>query len=105
MDCSRVQLRRCAADGQAEAESTRAVGAAKAEAYEAGVRSMEPDAYTAVQLAGILGSHGVKLVPDVSVSGAEGGGSHGALAGALMGRMVGSLTVTPVPSAVKNGHQ
>ena len=66
-------------------------------------------AYTAVQLAGILGSHGVKLVPDVSVSGSgEGGGSHSALAGALMGRMVGSLTVAapkPVTPVVKNGHQ
>jgi uncharacterized membrane protein YqiK len=89
--------------GLAEAESTRAVGAAKAEAYEAGVKSMGPQAYTAVQLAGILGLHGVKLVPDVSVSGSEGGGSS-ALAGALMGRMVGSLTAPSVPGVVKNGH-
>ena len=93
------------ARGLAEAESTRAIGAAKAEAYEAGVRSMGPEAYTAVQLAGILGSHGVKLVPDVSVSGSEGGGSS-ALAGALMGRMVGSLTTAAaVLPVVKNGHQ
>ena len=93
--------------GQAEADSTRAVGAAKAEAYEQGVKSMGSEAFTAVQLAGILGQHRVKLVPDVSVSGSE-GGSSSALAGALMGRMVGSLTapalpvVAPVP---KNGHQ
>ena len=88
--------------GQAEAESTRAIGAAKAEAYEQGVRSMGPEAYTAVQLAGTLGAHGVKLVPDVSVSGPE-GGSSSALAGALMGRMVGSLSVAPL-KAVKNGQ-
>ncbi len=93
--------------GQAEAESTRAVGAAKAEAYEQGVRSMGAEAYTAVQLAGILGSHGVKLVPEVSVTGSEGGGSS-ALAGVLMGRMVGSLLPAapkPVLPVVKNGHQ
>jgi uncharacterized membrane protein YqiK len=92
--------------GQAEAESTRAVGAAKAEAYEQGVRSMGPEAFTAIQLAGILGQHGVKLVPEVSVSGSE-GGSSSALAGALMGRMVGSLAappVRPLPVVLKNGQ-
>ncbi len=51
---------------------------------------MGSEAFTAVQLAGILGRHGVKLVPDVSVTGSE--GSSSALAGALLGRMVGSLT-------------
>lgn len=93
------------ARGLAEAESTRAVGAAKAEAYEQGVRSMGPEAYTAVQLASILGQHGMKLVPEVSVSGGE-GGSSSALAGALLGRLVGSVTA-PVVKAVlplKNGH-
>ena len=68
---------------------------------------MGSEAFTAVQLAGILGSHGMKLVPDVSVSGAE-GGSSSALAGALLGRMVGPLAapaVKPLPAVVKNGHQ
>ncbi len=91
--------------GQAEAESTRAVGAARAEAYEQGVKAMGTEAFTAVQLAGILGEHGVKLVPDVSVTGGE-GGSSSALAGALLGRMVGSVAapaMKPVP--VKNGHE
>ncbi len=75
---------------EAEADGTRAVGAAKAEAYAQGVKSMGVEAYTAVQLAGILGSHHVKLVPEVSVTGSDGGSN--ALAGVLMGRMVGTLT-------------
>ena len=91
--------------GEAEAASVRAVGAAKAEAYEQGVKSMGADAFTAVQLANILASNHVKLVPDVSVSGADAGGGSGALAGMLMGRMVGGAKPTPVIPAVKNGHQ
>ncbi|MEW6430797.1 MAG: SPFH domain-containing protein [Myxococcota bacterium] len=75
--------------GEAEAEATRAVGAAKAAAYREGVESMGGDAFTAVQLASILGEHQVKLVPEIAVSGGEGGGG-GALATALVARMLKS---------------
>lgn len=73
--------------GNAEAEATRAVGAAKAEAYEQGRRSLGTESFTAMQLATILGEHGVKLVPEISVTGAEGGGG---LANVLMARMLAS---------------
>lgn len=75
--------------GEAEAEATRAIGAAKAEAYREGVESMGGDAYTAVQLASILGEHQVKLVPEIAVSGGEGGGG-GALATAMVARLLKS---------------
>jgi uncharacterized membrane protein YqiK len=68
--------------GEAEAVSVRAIGAAKAEAYRLGQESLGPAQYTAVQLAAILGEHGVKLVPDIAV------GSDGGLASALVGKML-----------------
>ncbi len=71
--------------GEAEALSLRAVGAAKAEAYRVGVEAMGEQAYTALQLAQTLGQHGVKLVPDVAVTGEAG---QGALAAALVGKML-----------------
>jgi uncharacterized membrane protein YqiK len=74
--------------GDAEAEATRAIGAAKAAAYKEGVESMGGDAFTAVQLANILGEHQVKLVPEIAVSGGAEGGSGGALATALVARLL-----------------
>jgi uncharacterized membrane protein YqiK len=91
--------------GDAEAEATRAVGQAKAEAYTVGVGAMGRDAFTAVQLATILGEHGVKLVPEIAVSGGEGGGG---LATALVARLL-KAELTPGSAAeqpaVGNGHQ
>ena len=73
--------------GDAEAQSTRAVGAARAEAYDKGRQAMGPEAYAALQLASVLAEHGVKLVPDISVSGQDQGG----LAAALVGRMLAPM--------------
>ncbi len=92
--------------GDAEADATRAVGAAKAEAYTVGVQAMGAEAFTAVQLAGILGEHQVKLVPDIAVSG-EGGSN--ALATAMVAKLLrngaAAPKVTPVttPALPKTG--
>ncbi|MBK7863081.1 MAG: flotillin family protein [Archangiaceae bacterium] len=81
--------------GDAEAHATRAIGAAKAEAYRVGVEAMGEAEFTALQLAQTLGQHGVKLVPDVAVTGEAG---QGALASALVGRMLLNGKVpTPIP--------
>ena len=69
----------------AEADATRAVGAAKAEAYRLGRESLGAESYTAMQLAAILAEHQVKLVPDISVSS---DGSANGLASVLIGRML-----------------
>lgn len=71
--------------GDADAAATRAVGLAKAEAYRVGIEAMGPDGFTAVQLAGVLGEHQVKLVPDIAVGGEGGGG----IAAAMLGRLLG----------------
>jgi uncharacterized membrane protein YqiK len=54
-----------------EAEAIRATGSAKAEAYKAGVESLGAQPYTMMQLMQIVGERNVRIVPDVSVSGAS----------------------------------
>ncbi|MGC9940948.1 MAG: SPFH domain-containing protein [Verrucomicrobiota bacterium] len=56
-----------------EAEAIRATGRAKAEAYRAGVESVGVQGYTLMQLMQIVGDRNVRIVPDVSVTGANGG--------------------------------
>ena len=54
-----------------EAEAIRATGAAKAEAYRVGVESLGAQSFTLMQLMQIVGERNVRIVPDVSVSGAN----------------------------------
>ena len=54
-----------------EAEAIRATGAAKADAYKVGVESLGAQPYTMMQLMQIVGERNVRIVPDVSVSGAS----------------------------------
>ncbi|HWY78177.1 MAG TPA: SPFH domain-containing protein, partial [Verrucomicrobiae bacterium] len=68
-----------------EAEAIRATGTAKAEAYRAGVDALGAQGYTVMQLMQIVGERNVRIVPDVSVSGAT--GSNGLVDG-LIGLMV-----------------
>ncbi len=56
-----------------EADAIRATGNAKAEAYRAGVESIGGGNYTLMQLTQTLADKGIRLVPDVSVTGAQGG--------------------------------
>ncbi len=67
------------------ATAIRLTGEAKADAYQAGVKSLGSQAYTALQLMQTIGDRNVRVVPDVSVS----GGSNGTgLLDGLMGMMV-----------------
>ncbi len=56
-----------------EAEAIRATGQAKAEAYRSGVDAIGAQGYTVMQLMQIVGERNVRIVPDVAVSGANGG--------------------------------
>jgi uncharacterized membrane protein YqiK len=56
-----------------EAESIRLTGEAKADAYRAGVVALGSQAYTALQLMQVIGDRQVRVVPDVAVSGSQGG--------------------------------
>ncbi|HVZ75381.1 MAG TPA: SPFH domain-containing protein [Polyangia bacterium] len=72
-------------EAEAQADATRALGAARAQAYRDGKDALGPEAYTAMQIATIVGERNIKVVPDVAVSGAGGGAG---LAEALMARML-----------------
>ncbi len=68
-----------------ESEAIRSIGQAKAEAYRAGVEALGGQAYTVMQLMQTVGEKGVRIVPDVSVTGA---GAGGGLVDALIGGML-----------------
>jgi uncharacterized membrane protein YqiK len=68
-----------------EAESIRATGAAHALAYRAGVEALGASSYTLLQLMQTVGERGVRVVPDVSVTGATGGSG---LVDAMLGLLV-----------------
>ena len=82
-------------NGDAEADATRAVGAAKAEAYRQGVEAVGAGGYTAMQLAAILGEHRVKLVPDIAV----GGDGAGRLVDVMIAKMLGGPASEQTPRA------
>lgn len=56
-----------------ESDAIRATGNAKAEAYRAGVEALGAQSYTVMQLMQTVGERGVRIVPDVSVTGSTGG--------------------------------
>jgi uncharacterized membrane protein YqiK len=56
-----------------EADAIRATGTARAEAYRAGVDSLGAQSYTMMQLMQTVGERGVRIVPDVSVTGSTSG--------------------------------
>jgi uncharacterized membrane protein YqiK len=56
-----------------QAEAIRATGFAQAEAYQAGVQALGAPSYAALQMMQVVGERGVRIVPDVSVTGASGG--------------------------------
>ena len=62
-----IQAETVGADG--EAQAIRATGDAKAQTYTAGVAALGAQGYAALQLMQIVGARGVRVVPDVAVSG------------------------------------
>jgi uncharacterized membrane protein YqiK len=80
-------------NGDGQAASIRAVGAAKAEAYRQGSEAIGTAGYTAMQMASILGENGVKLVPDIAVTGDGSGG----LVNAMIARLMAGASEPPQP--------
>jgi uncharacterized membrane protein YqiK len=69
-----------------EAEAIRATGTARADSHRAGVEALGALGYTQLQLMQVIGERGVRIVPDVSVTGGAaptGGLSAGLLDGVL----------------------
>jgi uncharacterized membrane protein YqiK len=72
-----------------EAEAIRITGQAKAEAYRVGVEALGTQSYTVMQLMQTIGERNVRIVPDVSVSGAS---ANPGLVDGLLGLMVRNQT-------------
>jgi hypothetical protein len=74
-----------------------------AASYEAGIRALGEQSYTAVQLASILGQAGLKLVPDVVL-----GEGRSNLADVLLAKMATGRSTPAVidvhPPVPANGH-
>jgi uncharacterized membrane protein YqiK len=79
-----------------QAEAIRATGFAQAEAYRAGVEALGPQSYGALQLMQIVGERGVRIVPDVSVTG---GATGSGLIDALIGTTLKDRLVAETPLA------
>lgn len=83
-----------------EAEAIRSTGKAKAEAYRLGVESVGNQGYTVMQLMQIVGDRNVRIVPDVSVTGRNGGNG---LVDGLLGLLVrNEATGRPAAPAKQN---
>jgi uncharacterized membrane protein YqiK len=78
-----------------EAEAIRATGEAKAEAYRAGVTALGTQGYTMLQVMQIVGERNVRVVPDVSVSGQNGGGLVEGMLGMMLRNQVKSENGAP----------
>lgn len=84
-----MRIRSGKSDGSSSRPARRAVGAAKAEAYQLGVAAVGESGYTAMQIATILGEHHVKVVPEIAVTGD--GGSNG-MANVMLARLLSAAT-------------
>jgi uncharacterized membrane protein YqiK len=88
--------------GEATADAERARGVAAAATYTSGIAALGEQSYTAVQLASILGSSGMKLVPDVVL-----GEGRSSLADVLLAKMATGRAIQPELVAAAppaNGH-
>ena len=74
--------------GEATANRTLAIGRAEAEVQRSKIDSIGGDTYAFLQIGEQLAKSGVKLVPDVMVSGAGAEGQSGSIASALIGRLL-----------------
>ena len=62
-------------NGTAEATKIKAIGLAEAEVTKQKTMAMGTEQYAIVRVAEALASHNIKLVPDILVSGKDGGGN------------------------------
>lgn len=87
--------------GEAEAAKVTAVGTAEANVLKQKVESVGPAAYATMAVAEHLSENGIKIVPDILVSGGSEGGGSG-IVDALLGSMLsGKLGMTPAAPATE----
>jgi uncharacterized membrane protein YqiK len=88
-----------AVKGRNEAEAIRAIGQAKADAYKLGVEAMGSN-YAMLQIFSVLAERGIRLTPDVLVSGGGNGNASEAMLALLLRDVVtGTKSTQPPKSA------
>jgi uncharacterized membrane protein YqiK len=80
---------------KAEGEAIKQIGAAKAEAYLAGVKAMGQSGFTALQLTQAIGDKNIKVTPDVLVNGGNGEGAGAGLLQALLSSVLAEKQAKP----------
>lgn len=79
-----------------EAHAIRSRGEAQAKAYQVGVEALGAQTYGMIQLMQLIGQHGIRVVPDVAVSGRDGNGLvDGLLATMLQNQQNGQGVTAP----------
>ena len=72
-----AEAERTRVTGEAEASKILAIGKSNAEAYEQQVKAIGGNGFVQMKVAEIIGEKGVKIIPDVLITGGgEGGGSN-----------------------------
>jgi uncharacterized membrane protein YqiK len=71
--------------GEAEATKILAIGKSNAESYELQVRAMGGDSFTRLKIMEVIGKEGVKIIPDVLITGGGDGSGSGSSIVDLMG--------------------
>jgi uncharacterized membrane protein YqiK len=86
-----------------EADAIRATGNAKAEAYRVGVEALGTQSYTVMQLMQTVGERGVRIIPDVYVTGSTGGsGLLDAMLSLLVREKIAPETTSEKSGVLKN---
>jgi uncharacterized membrane protein YqiK len=70
-------------EGRAEAEKILAIGKSNAESYKLSVEAMGGDNFTKLKVTEVIGTQGVKIIPEVLITGGVSDGSNGAISGLL----------------------
>ncbi len=80
--------------GKAEAEKTLLIGQSSAETYRLAVEAMGGDNFTKMKVMETIGKDGVKIIPEVLISGNE--GASGPISGMLGLRLLDMMTKEPI---------
>lgn len=86
-------MRMLEVNGLAEASKIKAIGLSEAEVTKQKTEAMGTEQYAIVRVAEALAAHGIKLVPDILVSGKD-GGSSGMIDALIGAEMFKKLQVT-----------
>ncbi len=78
--------------GNAEAEKILAIGKSSAESYKLAVSAMGGDNFTQLKVTEAIGKDKIKIIPDILISGNEGGGSNGPISGLLGLKLLEEVT-------------